>query len=240
MEVTSNSCYTRPLYQQSQTSEAGDIRQVLPQEWCWRRRRSWRYLPRVCPTNQKRMACPSQSSREGLSCPCLLAMVNSYGCLRWNRCCLQERQGPVCQDHVATGCIAGDLANPHTHSLSPSFLPSFLPSSLPSLLSSSHFFLSSHMGSFLFFPLILFRTGLLKYDTSRSRSTLSHAHLYTSGVLSLVVTRSITCLQPPKKPEGAPVMVTIEGLSAYFDMPLIKAASEMGICATALKKVSAH
>jgi len=35
-------------------------------------------------------------------------------------------------------------------------------------------------------------------------------------------------------------MVTIEGLSAYFDMPLIKAASEMGICATALKKVRAH
>ncbi len=40
------------------------------------------------------------------------------------------------------------------------------------------------------------------------------------------------------KAEGTPVVITMEVLETYYDMPLLHAAHKLGICATALKKAS--
>src|SRR6056300_1261277 len=105
--------------------------------------------------NQKRMACPSQSSPGGLSCPCLashftskigtnlLAVVSrmdAYDGIDF--ACRKGRvQSAKTMSHHAPSRLSQHNPLTHTHTLS--IQPfSLFPSLLPSLLSSSYFSLS--------------------------------------------------------------------------------------------------
>ena len=105
----------------------------------------------------------------------------SHGCSRWNRFCLQEGQSPVCQDHVTTGCFAGDsakssLSHTHIHTYTPSLFPfSFLTSLSPFLLPFLSFLTSGLLFLFLSFSLSLFPSFPLSRGSSeKSQITLDN------------------------------------------------------------------